>query len=106
MLQTTELCNFTQKITIKHDHKFIITENNNINISKHKIKIIFQSYSFYFNKWLFVKKCRSHTRMHQYQGMAGNMVDIPSTNKQVLFKFTSVYLLLFLVGKNNVLLQL
>jgi len=44
--------------------------------------------------------------MHQWrQGIAGNMVDIPSTYKQVFFKFTSVFLSLFLKGKNHVLSQ-
>jgi hypothetical protein len=37
--------------------------------------------------------------------MAGNMVDIPSTHKLVFLKFTSVFHLLFLKGKNYVLLQ-
>jgi hypothetical protein len=38
MLQTFVLSNFNQKQTVKHDHKFTITENNNIKISKYKIK--------------------------------------------------------------------
>jgi hypothetical protein len=105
MLQTFVLHNFNQKQTVKHDHKFTIIENNNIKISKHKIKN-HPKLSFYFNNWLGVKKFMSHMYMQQLcQGMAGNMVDIPSTHKLVFFNFTSVFLLLFLKGKNYVLLQ-